>query len=433
MKSKNINSVLKKVLEQTTPPKDKLEEMENSLKKFLVELKKRIKKEKLDVEVFVGGSFAKKTMIKKKEYDVDIFLRFGKDYENAKLSKLAGQILKGIPKRKIHGSRDYFEVKVNKDLFFEIIPVRKVRSSKESENITDLSYSHVNYVRKKLRSKKILEDIKIAKAFCYANKFYGAESHIGGFSGYSLELLIYHYGSFVKFLKALHKVKDKVVIDIERQFKNKREILMDLNAAKLNSPIILVDPTYKHRNVLAALTSDTFSKFQREASNFLKNPNEIAFTEKKFNYEKISKEAKRKKLEFALIKIGTKKQKGSIAGSKLKKFYWHLGKELERYFEVKERDFEYSNGEDATCFFVAKNKKEILIQGPNNSQKENVKKFKKAHKKTIVKKGRIYAKEKFNFDLKEFLETWISKNKNKLKDMNIEFFRILDNYSKLSR
>ena len=426
MKNKDINSVLKKVWEQTTPSKEELNEIDRKLKKFLIELKKRIKKLKLNTGVFVGGSFAKKTMIKKKEYDVDIFLRFDKAYENAKLSGLTEQILKGIPKKKIHGSRDYFEVKVDKNLFFEIIPVRKVRNSKESENITDLSYSHVNYIRKKLKSKKILEDIKIAKAFCYANKFYGAESHIGGFSGYSLELLIYYYGSFVKFLKALHNEKNKVIIDIEKQFKNKREILMDLNAAKLSSPIVLVDPTYKHRNVLAALTNDTFNKLQREASNFLKNPNEIVFNEKKFNFEKISKEAKRKKLEFVLIKIGTKKQKGSIAGSKLKKFYGHLGKELEKYFEIKKRDFEYSNGKDAICFFVTKNKKEILIQGPEIPQKENVKKFKKAHKKTIVKSGRIYAKKKINFDTKEFLEAWSSKNKNKLKDMSIESFRILN-------
>ncbi len=422
----NINSVLKRVWEQITPSKEELKEIDSELKKFLIKLKKRIKNSKLDVEVFVGGSFAKKTMIRKKEYDVDIFLRFGKNYKNVELSSLTGKILKDFPKRKIHGSRDYFEVKINKNLFFEIIPVRKIRSSKESENITDLSYSHVNYVRKKLKSEKILDDVKIAKAFCYANKFYGAESHIGGFSGYSLELLIYHYGSFIKFLKALYKEKNKVIIDIEKQFKNKQEILMDLNAAKLSSPIVLIDPTYKHRNVTAALTNDTFDKFKKEAGNFLKNPNEIAFNERKFNFEKISKEAKRKKLEFVLLKIGTKKQKGSIAGSKLKKFYGHLGKELEKYFEIKKRDFEYSNSEDAICFFIVKNRKETLIRGPSKAQKENVKKFKKAHKKTIVKSGRIYAKNKINFNVKQFLETWDSKNKNKLKDMSIEFLRILN-------
>lgn len=416
----SVNFVLKKVLEKINPSEEELKEIEKKLKEFLVKLRKRIKASKLDVEVFVGGSFAKKTIIKKKEYDVDIFLRFDKKYKDEEISKLTGKILRNISKRKIHGSRDYFEIKINKILFFEIIPVKKVKNSKEAKNITDLSYSHVNYVKKKLRSKKILEDIKIAKAFCYANKFYGAESHIGGFSGYSLELLIYHYGNFLKFIKKLYKQKNKVIIDIEKQFKNKQEILMNLNAAKLNSPIILIDPTYKHRNVLAALNQETFKKFQRTCSNFLKNPSENFFTEKKINFEKIKKESKRKSLEFVLVDIKTNKQEGGIAGSKLKKFYIHLSREIEKFFDIKKRDFEYYNGQNANCFFVVKKKKEIIIPGPRLNQKESIKKFKKVHKQTFIKSGKVYAKNKINFDVKQFLEGWINKNKKKIKDMSID-------------
>ncbi len=421
MKS-NINSVLTKVSEQINPSKNELKEMEKKLKEFLDKLKKNSKK--FNVEIFVGGSFAKKTMIKKKEYDVDIFLRFDKKYENKELSKLTGQILKGIPKRKIHGSRDYFEVKVDKNLFFEIIPVRKVKNPKEAENITDLSYSHVSYVKKKLKSEKILQDVKIAKAFCYANKIYGAESHIGGFSGYSLELLIHHYGSFLKFLKTVSKEKNKIVIDTEKQFKNKQQVLMDLNAAKLDSPIVLVDPTYKYRNVLAALTNETFNDFKKVAINFLKNPSENFFIERKINFEKTMNDAKKKKLEFIQFNISTNKQKGSIAGSKLKKFHTHLAREIEKFFEIKGKGFEYSGINNADCFFVVKSKKEILIRGPESKQKENVKKFKKAHKRTVVKKGRIYSKKKINFDLKQFLESWSKKHRDKIKDMNIVDFKL---------
>ena len=63
-------------------------------------------------------------------------------------------------------------------------------------------------MNKKVRSKKILDEIKIAKAFCHANNCYGAESYINGFSGYGLELLVYYYGGFLRFIKAVSKMKD---------------------------------------------------------------------------------------------------------------------------------------------------------------------------------------------------------------------------------
>ena len=44
-------------------------------------LKKRLKILNIDAEVFVGGSYAKNTMIKKDSYDIDIFLRFSKDHK----------------------------------------------------------------------------------------------------------------------------------------------------------------------------------------------------------------------------------------------------------------------------------------------------------------------------------------------------------------
>ena len=39
---------------------------------------------------------------------------------------------------------------------------------------------------------------------------------------------------------------------------------MNLNASKLNSPIILIDPTYKQRNTLAALSNETFENFKKD-------------------------------------------------------------------------------------------------------------------------------------------------------------------------
>ena len=88
-----------------------------------------------------------------------------------------------------------------------------------------ISYFHVNYVLSKLKKNpELSNEIKIAKAFCHGNDCYGAESYIRGFSGYALEILIIYYKSFLKFINAIADGNDKIVIDIEKMYENKRMI-----------------------------------------------------------------------------------------------------------------------------------------------------------------------------------------------------------------
>lgn len=421
-----INSILKEVLEKVNPPEQEIKEINDSLKKFVTKLEKRLKTLKINAEVFIGGSFAKKTLIKKDKYDVDIFLRFDSKYKSEEISYITKKILeKFVDFSKVHGSRDYFKIKTKGDFFFELVPVMRVKKPEESKNITDLSYSHVKYINKKLKSKEILDDIKIAKAFCYANNCYGAESYINGFSGYGLELLVYYYGSFVKFIKAISKIKDKKIIDIEKLHKNKQAILMDLNSSKLESPIILIDPTYKQRNALAALSKETFEKFKKECDKFLKNPSMKSFEIKKTELKKIEKDAKKNRFEFILLEAETNRQKGDIAGSKLLKFYQHLISEIERFFEIKNKGFNYSDNQSAKYFFVVKKRKEILFKGPDINDLGNIKKFEKRHRNLFKKKGRIYAKEKIEFNIKKFIELWKKKNKKRIKEMYITDLKII--------
>ena len=213
--------------------------------------------------------------------------------------------------------------------------------------------------------------------------------------------------------------KEKLIIDIEKQHKNKQDVFMNLNSSKLHSPIILIDPTYKQRNVLAALSDESFEKFKKVCAEFLRKPNLSFFELKKPDIEKIKKYAKEKKYEFSIMKIETNRQEGDIAGSKLLKFYKHIKNEIEKYFEIKKTGFEYTGKKIADCFFVVKSKGEIFVSGPETKDKENVKSFKKIHKKNFVKKNRVYASEKVDFSLKEFIDRWKNKNREKLRDMSI--------------
>ncbi len=425
---KKIDKILKEVLIKINPSREELNSIDKFLKDFISEFGKKLKGNKVNAEIFIGGSFAKKTMIRKGQYDIDVFVRFDEKYKKQDISKLTEKALRESWKKiiLIHGSRDYFRININSTFFIEIIPVLKVKNPKQAENITDLSYFHVNYIKRRLKTEKMLEGVRLAKAFCHAHKCYGAESYINGFSGYALELLIYHYKSFFGFVKAMVKIKGKEIIDIEKLYKNKYEIAMNMNSAKMNSPVVLIDPTYKERNALAALSNETFKQFQDACKNFLKNPSQKAFEIKETNLGLMKKNATKSKAEFVLINAETDKQEGDVAGSKLIKFYKHLGEEIEKLYKISNKGFDYGGSKEAEYFFVVKNKGEILREGPRLKDKKNVGIFKKHHRNTFVKKDRVYSKEKFDKNIKEFIKEWKLKNSDKMKEMHITNLEIIE-------
>ncbi len=397
---------------------------------FLKELEMAVKK-KVDADVFLGGSFAKGTLTQSDEYDADIFVRFDWRYEN--LSNLLENILKKVVEnlnlkmKRMHGSRDYFRVYSRDKLTFEVIPVVRIKRVQEARNVTDLSYFHVNYVKKNL-NEKMKKELALAKKFFKANGLYGAESYIHGFSGYGLECLIIHYKSFERMLRELVRVKEneRLVIDIKKFYKNKNDVLFELNESKLQSPIVLIDPTWKERNVLASLSKETFDKFREIAKRFLKNPSEKFFYLGRFDENTMK--AKARNSEYLHLILTTSRQEGDIAGTKMKKFSRLLEMILEKYFTILEREFLYpGEGNKADFHLLIKSKREILKIGPPLVKKKDVSEFKKTNKKTFVKNGAIFAKMKINFSGREFLRIWIASKEGMLKmsDMGISSLKIV--------
>jgi hypothetical protein len=124
--------------------------------------------------------------------------------------------------------------------------------------------------------------------------------------------------------------------------------------------------------------------------------------------------------EFVLIEIKTDKPEGDVAGSKLLKFYKYIEKEIEKLFIIKNKGFNYNNKKSARFFFVAEKKKEIVYSGPFVDDEKNCKNFRKEHKNVYELKKRLYAKEKVNISLKEFVNKWKTKNIRVIKEMYIE-------------
>jgi len=318
--------------------------------------------------------------------------------------------------KRIHGSRDYYQ-EIIEEIVLEIIPVLKIDKPEDMENVTDLSYFHVNYFLGKLKkNKKLASEIILAKAFCDAQRCYGAESYVRGFSGYGLELLILHYGSFEKMIKSFVKTDKKIIID-DSNFYKRKNVLVELNESKVQSPIVLIDPTFKERNALAGLSEKTFHEFKKSCKEFLKNPN-LSFFIKKDIEEEIKKDNPD---NLKIIEIKTVKQKGDIAGTKLKKFFGVFSEMLKKEFELNESDFVYDEEKNiGRGYFVIGKKAEETVKGPTLNMKKNVEKFKKSHKKTFVEKGKICTKINHELIFGEWLKKFKKENKKLLKDMSIK-------------
>ncbi len=374
-----MNNINNQILKEIKPTKEQELFVKRETSAFLKSLNKNLK----NAKAVVGGSFEKNTWLSG-NYDVDIFVKFDyKKYKDIDISKELEKSLKKIKKTKVHGSRDYFQVKHGK-FNFEIVPVLDIKNYKEAMNVTDISPLHSRFIKNN-SNKKIQDDIRLAKQFLRSNELYGAESHIRGFSGYLIELLIIYYNGFDNFIKNVSKWKENEIIDIKKHYKNKTDLLLSLNASKLG-PLIVIDPMQKNRNVAVALSKEKYDLIKNISNKYLKKSSIEYFKIKEFDVSKYK--------NSIIIEIIPKSGKADIIGSKIYKLFesmkfrineegfalndfgWHYDKKTYLWFTPKEME-------------INKLKKHF---GPFIEDYENMKKFraKWTSYKIYEEKGKSY-------------------------------------------
>lgn len=390
--------VLKEVLNKIKPTKEEEILVDKKIKDFMSKIKVK------DAQIILGGSGAKGTWLKTAN-DADIFIMFDAKKYSGKDDQLSDVLEKQLKRSfkkldRLHGSRDYFQVK-EPNFTFEMVPIIKIKDSKEAVNITDVSPLHATFVKAAIKKNlRIADEIRLMKQFCKSNKVYGAESYINGFSGYMCELLIIYYGGFLKLVQASSKWKDKEVIDIKNFYKGKN-VLMEMNKSKTYSPIILVDPVQKDRNAAAALSFEKYELFIKKAKEFLKNRSIKYFEENRFDAEKLKK-------DNIVIEIDVLSGKEDIIGAKLvKAFNFIKSRLLKAEFDIKDSGWFWDKNKKA--YFYFKIPKDLdttqIIEGPPTKMERFVVDFKKKHKSTFIKNGIIFAKEKREFlKAKDFIK-----------------------------
>lgn len=349
-----------------------------------------------DAITIVGGSTAKNTWLRN-NIEIDVYVKFNYKKYSSLSSKLSDMLYSQLKNKfkliRLHGSRDYFQARYD-GYVVEIIPILDIKKSSEAKNITDISQLHVKYVRK---YPKLSNQIRLAKAFAKANGFYGAESHIQGFSGYVLELLVIHYGSFRKMAEAISRWKSTTEI-------GNKNLIATLNESKKVSPLILIDPVQPDRNAAASVSQEKYDLFIKSARAYLAHPTDFFFRKKEFNLEKISGK------DVLVLEIAPFVGKRDVIGSKILKAFEYIKTQVElNDFKLKNLGWHWIEGKKAYFWFKHDGKAlpdTKLLPGPPIKNPQWLESFRKVHRKIIIKNGRAYAEVKREFtDLKRFISS----------------------------
>ena len=403
-----MQDVLKEVLKKIKPSKEE----EQEVKKIVKEILRKIKIK--DVKPILGGSGAKGTWLKSL-HDIDIYVKFNpKKYKNEEISKILKKELKKRFKKveTLHGSRDYYQIH-KKDYTIEAIPIMDIKKVEEAQNLTDVSPFHAKWVKKYKKN----DQIRLTKSFCRAQKCYGAESYIQGFSGYVLEILTIHYKGFENLLKNISTWKRKTHIDPEKHGEK-------LNRSKTQSPLILIDPVQADRNAAAALGRKKYNRLIQAAKKFLHKPTANAFEKKEITIAELKKRSEGKKL--ILLEVKPSRGKEDVIGAKLLKCLKYLRKQL-MLADFRVYDYNWKWDKKA-LFWLILDEEELSEykehEGPKLKQKKHVEKFKQKNKKYKIykKRGRIFAKITRKYRTPEQLIKNIIKNenfKNKIKQVKL--------------
>jgi tRNA nucleotidyltransferase (CCA-adding enzyme) len=281
---------LKLVLDEIKPDEKEEEEM----KSFVDKLIKTSSKLSKIAKPLLCGSIEKGTWLSKKN-EADLFLLFKPSLSKKELEKkgleLAKKIIKAMKGNYVvaYAEHPYLRGKIGK-YQVDIVPCYEISNPEKIKSAVDRTPHHVKFVKANLKNP---DEVRLLKQFCKANRCYGADLKTRGFSGYICELLIIKYGSFLNLVKEASKWRAGHLISFsEADFK------------KFKTPLIVIDPVDRNRNVGAALSAESFYRFVKVCKDFIKKPSKDFFfmqETKPYSLKEVKKEFKKRGTRWYLI------------------------------------------------------------------------------------------------------------------------------------
>jgi len=220
----------------------------------------------VQVRVEVEGSVAKDTWIGT-DRDVDVFIIFPRGTTKDALKGIGIELAKagsGGTWKLAYAEHPYVEASVE-GCVVDIVPSVEAAEGDTLTTTVDRTPLHTNYIKRVLNGKG-KDEVRMLKQFMKGIEVYGAELRIGGFSGYLCELLVVKFRTLEGAITAAAGWGERAVVDVMGHYEG------DLALEAFDSPLVVIDPVDRRRNVAAAVTDKSYSSFVSACRRFIKDP-----------------------------------------------------------------------------------------------------------------------------------------------------------------
>ncbi len=195
----------------------------------------------------VQGSMAKDTWLAGGA-DVDLFILFPLNTPADDIATWTEKAAHAVLEHAKHRYAQHpYVVGRFQGLDVDVVPAYAVADASEKMSAVDRTPFHTAWVAEHLDD-RMRDEVRLAKKWCKGVGVYGAETSIGGFSGYLVEVLIGILGSFRAF-------QEWLAADAQP-----RILAAGDNHVTEAAPVIVVDPVDAARNCAAALNEPTLQR-----------------------------------------------------------------------------------------------------------------------------------------------------------------------------
>ena len=244
-----MKELIREALKQVEPKLEEKEKLLNLKDKILNEINNLGLS---NIEPKVVGSIAKGTFLE--GTDIDIFLIFQKGTNLKKEGlNIARKILPNG--KELYAQHPYLRGEIE-GVGIDLVPCFAIDNSTESISAVDRTPFHTDWVVSNISG--LENEVRLTKQFLRAIGAYGANSAIGGFSGYLVEILCIKYGGFLNLVKEMSQWRPPIII-------NKIDEVP-------NSPIMICDPVDDKRNVAAGVTLKGLGTAILASKSFIDKP-----------------------------------------------------------------------------------------------------------------------------------------------------------------
>ncbi|MEM2878465.1 MAG: CCA tRNA nucleotidyltransferase [Candidatus Hadarchaeales archaeon] len=268
-----MESIFNQVLARIKPSVAERRRAEKAAAEIVELVNEKCEELEIKAEAKLVGSLARGTWLKK-EKDIDVFIFFPEHLPREDMEKQGMAVARAVAGKagvERYAEHPYVSMKY-RGFDVDLVPCYDVPDPARIKSAVDRTPHHQRYIRERITA-PLIDQILLTKAFMRGIGVYGAELKIHGFSGYLCELLTLHHGSFSALVRAAIEWKPATVIDPEKKYADSSEPRQIFEG----SPLIVIDPTDRGRNVAASVSAVSFSTFVRACQDFVLSPDERFF------------------------------------------------------------------------------------------------------------------------------------------------------------